>query len=287
MVYGTTRLVRITRVQELAPRPVLRGSLRWAYRLSGAAAVFTLIASLGGLLWGGRGLYDPDPYLLPQLYGQDAVTLALALPLLLFSMSRAMQGSVRALLVWTGALFYLIYSYYFYVLDVRFNALFLIYVATVSTSLYALILLLAHLDPYAIRDRFRVGKVVRISAGFLVGMAALFGIMWLSDILRLTLTEGTLTSVPRLVYAIDLTVVLPALAVVGIWLWQGRAWGYTLAGLLLVKVATLGVTMLINTALAAQWQQRIDPVLTTAFVVLTLGALGCAVFYFRNVREPR
>jgi hypothetical protein len=261
----------------------MRGSLRWAYRLSGVAAVLALVAALGGLLWGGRGLYDPDPYLLPQLYGQDAVTLSLALPLLLLAMSRAAQGSVRALLVWPGALFYLTYSYYFYLMDVRFNVLFLVYAALVSTSLYAFIVLLAQLDPYAIRDRFRVGRAARFSAGFLLAMAALFGTLWVSDIVRLLITGQPLSGVPRLVYAIDLAVVLPAMTLAGVWLWQDRAWGYALAGVLLVKVCALGITLLINTALSLQWRQDVNAWQTAAFALLTLGAAGCAVLFYRSL----
>lgn len=49
------------------------------------------------------------------------------------------RGSGRAHLVWLGVLVYLIYSYIIYALSVQFNPLFLVYVALLGCSLYALI----------------------------------------------------------------------------------------------------------------------------------------------------
>jgi hypothetical protein len=267
----------------LEPRALLYDSPQPAVLLSRVAAALLVIASLGGLLLGGRGLYDPDPYLLPQLYGQDAVSLGLALPLLLLSMRQARRASTRGLLLWIGVLFYLVYSYFFYVVGVRFNALFPVYIGLVSTSLFALLSLLARIDGDAVRDRFALDYPVRPVAGYLIAMAMLFGILWLGDVARSIITGEPLGEVPRLVYAVDLTLVLPAMALAGIWLWRGRPWGYTLAGLLLVKIAALGVTLLINTVIALGWRQEVSGLLTAVFAVLTLGAFACGVHFFRGI----
>jgi hypothetical protein len=112
-------------VASLTRLPVT-GRLTFESVLSTLVVVLLLVSSMGGLLYGGRGLYEPDLNVLPQLYGQDAITLILVLPLLLGSMWMAHRGSMRALPVWAGPLLYVAYTYSLYVAGVRFGPLFLV-----------------------------------------------------------------------------------------------------------------------------------------------------------------
>ena len=84
----------------------------------------------------------PIRKLLPQILGQDLITLVLGVPLLLGCVKLTQKGSLKGVLLWTGLLFYFAYSYYFYVVGVRFNTLFLVYIAIVALSLYGLLALL-------------------------------------------------------------------------------------------------------------------------------------------------
>ncbi len=122
-----------------------KNQLTFAYALSGLLVVLLLVSSIVGLLYGSRGLYDSYPASLAGLVGQDAVTLVVGIPLLVVSMWLTRRGSTRSLFLWTGALFYFAYSYYFYVAG-GFNALFLVYIAIVSTSLYGMLSLLFAVD---------------------------------------------------------------------------------------------------------------------------------------------
>ncbi|HET7270618.1 MAG TPA: hypothetical protein VFI90_05975, partial [Rubrobacter sp.] len=71
----------------------VRSGLTFAYTLSGVLAVMLLVSSVAGLLYGSRGLYEPYPAALAGLVGQDAITLALGIPLLLASMWITRRGS--------------------------------------------------------------------------------------------------------------------------------------------------------------------------------------------------
>jgi hypothetical protein len=124
--------------------------------LSVLLAVLLLASSVAGLIFGGRGFYDSYPASLSGLVGQDAVTLVVGVPLLIASVWLTGRGSIVALLIWTGTLFYFAYSYYFYVIG-AFNALFVVYIAIVSASLYGLLSLLVAIDAEAIRGRFGSG----------------------------------------------------------------------------------------------------------------------------------
>ena len=104
----------------------IKNKLTFAYTLSGLPVVVLLISIAEyiaqmvrdrghqvSLLYGGHGLYEPYPASLAGLVGQDAITLAVGLPLLLASMWLTVRGSTSGLLLWTGTLFYFAYSYYF------------------------------------------------------------------------------------------------------------------------------------------------------------------------------
>jgi len=63
----------------------------------------------------GVGLFVPAFYrdaevLLPQLYGQDLLTLVVAVPALAIALYSAYQGSLRGYVVWLGVTGYLLYQ---------------------------------------------------------------------------------------------------------------------------------------------------------------------------------
>jgi len=263
----------------------VKNKLTFAYALSGLLAVLLIVSSVAGLLYGRRGLYDPYPAAPAALVGQDAVTLAVGLPLLLTSVWLTRRGSARGLLLWTGTLFYFAYSYYFYVTG-GFNALFLVYVAIVSASLYGLLSLLFALAPEDLRARFGTGTPTRLVGGFMVGYSLLFAFMWVGMSLASAASGTRPDEVVRSVVAVDCTVLLPLLFFGGLRLWRRTAWGYVLGGLLLVKMATTGFTLAFTESLGMWWAGAIDPFeafLFVLFAAMTIGALALLVPYLRNI----
>ena len=119
----------------------------WSSGSRDATATLLFASSIAGLLYGPHGWwYDPDPATLPAFLGQDLMTLVFGLPLLLGSSFLARRGSLRGVLCWMGAFFYIAYSYYFYVIGGRFNAFFPLYIAIVSMGTYGALALLFSLD---------------------------------------------------------------------------------------------------------------------------------------------
>jgi len=90
-------------------------------------ALLVAIAAGGGVFMG--DLYRDSPILVVQARGQDLITLLVALPARVIGAWLAGRGSQRARLVWLGALVYTVYTYVGYAFAVRFNPLFLVYVA--------------------------------------------------------------------------------------------------------------------------------------------------------------
>src|SRR3712207_6747181 len=155
----------------------LKNKLTLAYTLSSLLVILLLVSSVVGLLYGGGGFYDSYPVALAGPVGQDGVTLVVGIPLLVVSMWLTRRGSTRGLLLWAGALFYFAYCYFFNVVG-GFNALFLVYIAVVSASLYGLLSLLFAIDAEALRDRFAARTPTRLVGGLFIGISLLFALMW-------------------------------------------------------------------------------------------------------------
>ena len=178
--------------------------------------------------------------MLPLFVGQDALTLLVGLPLLLGSVWLARRGALIGQLLWTGALFYVLYDYGYYALGAPFNALFVPYLALMSLSAYALIALVTSIDGAVIRERIGGAVPARIVGAFLATVAILFITLWTAMSVSAAASGSPLDPILRVVTTMHLTVQLPALLVGGFLLWRRQPLGYVVAaGLLLQVVAYL------------------------------------------------
>lgn len=196
------------------------------------------VATLVGLF--APGFYHDTAWMIPQARGQDLITLVVAEPLLLGAMLAARRGALAASLLWMGALSYMLYTYAMYSYTAYFNALFLVYVALFSASLFALITLLSHVHLAQVRAEMSPALPARVTAIFCGIIGGLFLVVWLGQIVPATF-QGiapepvTLARTPTsAVHVQDLAVVIPLLFTAAVWLWQRRPWGVVLGAILLV-----------------------------------------------------
>src|SRR6266545_4444309 len=118
--------------------PITR-ELTFAQVMSLVVAALMAVTSVAGLSFGGAGLYVVDPKYLPAFVAQDLLNLLVGLPLLLGSLWLVRRGALIGLLLWPGALFYVLYDYGFYVLGAPFNVFFLPYLVLMKLSAYTMI----------------------------------------------------------------------------------------------------------------------------------------------------
>jgi hypothetical protein len=167
-------------------------------------------------------------------FGNDWLTLLVAVPLLLISTVGAQRGSARAFLAWAGAIGYGVYNYAFYLLGAALNVFFPLYVASVVLAAVILIIALGRFDPATIALKVRPVVPMRLIAGSFVtiglGLAAVWTAMWGAYVFA-----GRPTPVDpdafRLVAALDLSMMVPALVSAGVLLWRRRPWGIVLAAI--------------------------------------------------------
>lgn len=163
-----------------------------------------------------------------QAKGQDIGNLVAVL-VLLVSAQRFRRGSLRAGLIWLGTLLYLVYAYLVYSMAVHFNGLFLVYVAALGLSLYAIVFSIGNLRGR--QATFPGGGRRRFAAWTLVATGALFGLLWLSELIPALLAAETPASLQEAglwvnpIHVIDLSMVLPAFILTGAAALRGRRYG--------------------------------------------------------------
>jgi hypothetical protein len=269
--------------QRMSPRT----ATIWLW-LTGPIAVLAAIAAGVGFFV--EDLYRDASLNAAQAVGQDLVTLAVALPVLVISAILALRSSMRARLVWLGAIGYLVYTYASYALAIKFNALFLVYVALLGCSLYALIGGLATTDFAAIKARFSRGTPVKAVSIFLGLVAVLFYFMWLSEdvpaLLAGVVPQGVVDgeAPTDVVHVLDMAWILPANALTAMWLWRGRPLGYALAGTLLSFLSLLVLAIMSMIVFEVLYGLAAGVGIAVFFGVVFAISLGMLVWYLRGLK---
>jgi len=250
-------------------------------------AVLLAIAAGGGIFI--NDLYRDDPYFAAQAVAQDFISLAVVLPILIVTALLASRGSPRAWMVWLGVLIYLVYSYVVAAFDVKFNSLFLVYVALLGCSLYGLIGGLATMDWAGIRGYFTEKTPVKAISIYLAVLAVLFYFLWLSEIIPALIMgkipqsiqdNGTPTNS---VHVLDMAWILPAFGIAAVSLWRKQALGYTLAGALLSYAVFLISAILSMVVVMSQRGHSVIIPQVVIFGALFVISLGMLIWYMKGI----
>ena len=215
----------------------MRGLIRSALAVAGLMAV----ASGTGLL--APGVYRDNALVTAGWLGNDVVTAVVAVPALLLASARARAGSRRAPLVALGLLAYAAYGYAFYLFGAAFNALFLVYVAILALSTQGLILGLSSAEVREIAASVPPDRRSRRVGGAVVAISTVLGGFWVAMSLAYLGTGSvppmvTATGHPTNVTgALDLWLVVTFGLWGGVWLAQGRGWGFVISAVWTVKGA--------------------------------------------------
>lgn len=255
---------------------------------SALIAFLTVIAAGAGLFW--NGLYANDTQSgAVMAMGNDLVTLVLGVPLLLFSAYYAAKGSLRGRLIWTGAIFYFLYTYAMACFITAYNPLFLAYVAIGSLSLYTFAASMLTLDASRVKESLSRAPVkATVAFMFLVSHTLL--VQWLGTIVpplmagqRPALLETYTTLVAQ---AMDLGILVPLGIITGLLLLKREAWGYALASIFLIKGVTYGTAVLSMGLFMSLNGMEVPLPFVLAISMLVAGALALSVTYYGRMKVP-
>jgi hypothetical protein len=275
--------------------PALQGAkrenLRPAYVLSAIVVVLAAAVSVVGLLF--PSVYRSKDWGNGMSLGNDLVTLVVAVPVLALAILYSARGSVRARLVWLGALYYMVYNYAFYVFGTPVTKLYLPWIAAFVLSGFAFALGMGNLDIESIASRFSSRTPARWIAGYLFFAAAGIVRLWSSQWVKFVVS-GKIPEVNgsaeayKVIAAVDLSFAVPLLISAGYLLWRHRPWGYVLAAVALVQFSTYFAVM--TTVCVFGWKLTPGSHLFSAWfincIVFLPILLLCLAGLLLNVKRP-
>lgn len=243
-------------------------------------ALLAVVASLGGLLI--QDLYNDNELIRKAWFANDLVTLPIAV-VLAISFFMQKRGDQRPLLVWMGLMLYMCYNYAFYLFGAKFNAFFLMYVALFSLSLYSIIIGLLNINVHAIHENVVFRKRQRLISAFLFLLAIPLLVVEIKQCIAFILS-GKTPEVPTLIFALDLSTVIPTTILASILLWRNRPWGNVLATMMLVKSFAYGLVLVTGTLLITNSGiSPLDPLLPF-YVFIAIGGLLFGWLHLKDLR---
>jgi len=242
-------------------------------RLAVLATMLAAVAALAGLAV--SGLYVDSPNWIQQAQGTDLATLFLAVPVLALGLWTASRDSLAGRLAVIAGLLYLVYNYAIFAFSVALNPLTTLHIAIFGLSLWSLLLAGRSAVEGAESVTGRLNR--RAAGGLLIGVATMFGLLWLGQIATVAMTgvlppdlvKADISSNP--VYALDLAFFLPLCAIAGTGLLRGNG-AAAFAFPMLVWVPLMGAGVVGGIVLmAAAGDQTAVPV---AVAVTALGVVS-------------
>jgi hypothetical protein len=255
--------------RSVPPALPMKREVRLAYASSVVVSLAVTVVSVAGLLWGSDGRYRVGSPLVQVSQGGDAANLIIGLPALLVAMRLARRGYLIGLLLWPGALFYVLYTYALYLVGGPFDLLFFGYVALVTLSGWSLISIVASIDGEEVRRRLAV-TTARSVGGALVVIAMLaYAGLTAAAVSSLGSPANAVGMRPQ--WVVDYALGTPALLLGGALLWRRAPLGYVVGpGLLLVS----GLNGLAFSASAVLDSLLAGRSIESAVVVVHLGISG-------------
>ena len=223
------------------------GIMKAAYELTAIVIVLMLAQSVLGLAF--RDQYRDAAWIALTWLGNDWVTLVVALPLLAGGLAATTRGSSRGLLLWLGALGYALYNYAYYLFGAALNAFFPLYLAAVIAAALALIVSLSTIPARSIARRFPSHAPVRLIGGYFLFVSLSLSVVWIGMWFAHVFAGMPTPIEPeafKVVAALDITLMVPALALGGGLLWKHRPWGYVVAAIAGVQASLYLLVLSIN-----------------------------------------
>ncbi len=214
--------------------------------------------------------------------GWDIVTLLLAVPGTLLAAAGLARGSFRATLVALGFLVYFLYQYTEYAMFWAVGSLYPVHLLIVASSLSAIGLLVAGLEPARAAARFDARFPRRAVTGLGIFMVVILCGLWLPTIWKVVVggeVQGTLNGgVTLVIPALDLGFLVPLGIFTAAAAWRRLPAGYLLATTVVVKAVAMASA--IAAMLVVEWLTT-GVLAIVPIVLFGLTALGSAAIGYR------
>jgi hypothetical protein len=236
----------------------IKDNITTVQTLSIVTALLMGAMSLGGLIL--PNIIFPSDELVQSFMPTEVVNLVIGLPILFGSMWLTRRGKLVGLLLWPGALLYVLYNYIAYVFGRPFDLLAFVYLALVLLSAYTVFDLLRIIDKKSVQGQL-VGVVpAKISGWVLVVFGVMFIFRAISVIAEASASQTTLQAFEIGILIADSVLSLLMIAG-GVLLLRRMPLGYVSGLGLLFSASTLFIGLIVFLLL--------QPILTEAPFVLS------------------
>jgi len=184
-----------------------------------------------------------------QGVGQDLVDLFFVVPMLLIALLFVHKNKKSAYLIFSGTVFYVLYSFFVYCFGVHFNNLFLLYCLTLGTSLYLFIIVIIRINGMEIQNWFSEKLPTKSIGIFFIIAALMFYMLWLKDVVPAILNNTIPASVSDYnllvnpVHVLDISIALPGLIVTAVLLFRKNRFGLLFTPVFLVFIIILTIAL--------------------------------------------
>ena len=252
-------------------------------------ALLVAVTAVAGIFWPAKTYGRETLYSVAGAIGSDLVDLLLVVPILLISGIKGYRGSVPARLVWLGTLGYLAYNFVLYAFGVHFNALFLVYCATLSLCFYATVFSIPFVPFEQIAQIYGPRALRKTIAIVFLVMALAFAAFDLREIIPALLAGRIPPMVVQLnlpvgfVHAMDLIFLLPGMCITAFMLFRRKPSGYALAPAFLALSAIMNVELaVLMVVMALKGCFGLFYPMIISFLILGAGNAVLLWIYFRR-----
>lgn len=260
---------------------IKESSRKALFALSALAALVALLVAGAGVI--DQSLYQPSTpdSMLPGAVSQDIVSILAAVGILLCILF-IRRGKNLAWLFWLGLLSYLFYAYALYSFGRVYNPLFLCYIAIVGLTVYSMISFFRSANLKAIAPvAGRKAPPRRSTAALLLVLVTMFLFLWLSILIPAMGSRVSPDGDP--IFVLDLAFFLPLLTIVAVLLFRKHPLGDALAIPLLIKMGTLGISVMLGALLAPAFGRELDVASVGIYALLGVGPLVFAVPFVQRM----
>jgi len=250
--------------------------------------VLVLISGLIGIT--NNDIYQDGVWINAQWLGQDIVSVFIAVPLLFISYIQSYRAKLwRWQMIYTGVLFYFVYTYAFFMFAAELSFLYLFHLPIFGLSVFSLFWAFFDLlqIPGAIKGKNIWAK--RLIVAYLLVISLMLVFLWMSDIFQHLTVPGHKSETPDgfapiIIYSLDLAIAIPLMILAAIGYWMDRQFGYLLTGVMLTKSSTLGFALMSMSL--SMYIQKLNPDTFLIILWCILGIIGAllTVWYLKQIK---
>lgn len=238
----------------------------------------------------GSGIYKNDSVaVVAQGLAQDLVSLIMGIPLLIGALVLFNKGKTKGKLLLSGALGYFLYTYMSYSFLWNYNSLFLLYVALMSLSAFALVLTIMNINIDNLKNQFNDKLPRKFIGGVQIFIGIMIGLMWLAKIVPSIINNSVPVGLEHyttlIIQAMDLAFVMPLAILSGILLIKKNRFGYLLSSIMIIKGSALLIS--ITAMIVGQMIAGVDVnyIVIGIFGLFNLLMIYPLILLIKNIKE--